>query len=405
MKLLPLTPAQASFVEIEIVGRYEDDEDPVRAQVAAIVAEHLERSNGVSLAVPDSKTLGDMLLDAINHIDDAIEHNRLEEIGGVDTRAQARSLHRTGEALWRKVSRMPASFENPVPDPTIPVGPDMQFFVSPTQLADPPEGATLENPAPRRLKEGDRVLFRPKAKDGAEPLDRYLRARGAGVSEGAPGKVVVYAGEGGTGISPPGQPDRFYVQFEVMGAPVFVVDGQDLDKPRTARPRRPSAAAPVRILEHPATKFYDGKEGYLVRTALVRADNWDGGANAVTIASDEDIAKLCGHLAYADVEHLVIVAMSNQAKLIAIHETSIGGASSAQLELRQALKVPLLCGAGRVAMVHNHPGGVAWPSPEDLVMTKTVHAAFKCLGIDLVDHVIVAQGGHYSFFTHGHIPK
>jgi hypothetical protein len=104
MKLVRITEPQASFLEVEIVGRYLEDEGE-EAEVAAIVADHLERSRGVSMAVPS--LLPRMLLDVINAMDDEIERAKkgdataLRRIG-VDTLKQARGLWRSGHTLWLK---------------------------------------------------------------------------------------------------------------------------------------------------------------------------------------------------------------------------------------------------------------------------------------------------------------
>ena len=112
MKLVRITEAQASFLEVEIVGRYIDDEEEHFAAVADIVREHLVRSNGTAMAVPHD-TLVEMLLDVANAIDDEIEQlrkgkthwSRLEIIGELPSLADARRLHRTAEALLAKARR------------------------------------------------------------------------------------------------------------------------------------------------------------------------------------------------------------------------------------------------------------------------------------------------------------
>lgn len=106
MKLLPLTSAQASFVEVEIIGRYIDDDDDERvAAVMGVIADHFERTRATGtpgLAVTDAELLRGLILDVINDIDDAIEAGRSEEQGYGDARA-ARGLHRTGTALLKKI--------------------------------------------------------------------------------------------------------------------------------------------------------------------------------------------------------------------------------------------------------------------------------------------------------------
>lgn len=108
MLLLPLTPAQASFVEVEVLGRYLDDEDAMVAETIAIVAEHFERSRGTAFAVPNRELLRDLVLDVVNGIDDHLEEHRrgdsaaLSRIGGVDAK-QARGLFRAGQTLLKKL--------------------------------------------------------------------------------------------------------------------------------------------------------------------------------------------------------------------------------------------------------------------------------------------------------------
>jgi hypothetical protein len=103
MKILPLTPAQRSFVEVEIIGRYEDDEDPQVERTIEIVKTHFGRRFGGGLAVPNV-VLSDLILDTINGIDDAIEEGSTQGYG-YGTKRQARALHRTGAALLTKVRR------------------------------------------------------------------------------------------------------------------------------------------------------------------------------------------------------------------------------------------------------------------------------------------------------------
>jgi len=164
---------------------------------------------------------------------------------------------------------------------------------------------------------------------------------------------------------------------------------------------RPNPPRKKRVLEHPALDIYAGNENYLVRTALIRAEGWDGGKNPPIIQSGADAADLCGHLKHADQEHMVIICINPQNKLLAIHETAVGGTSSMVIEIKHVIKVAVLTAAAAVIMVHNHPGGSPEPSREDISMTKSAKEAFKCVGIELVDHIIVALNGFTSFYSVG----
>lgn len=119
---------------------------------------------------------------------------------------------------------------------------------------------------------------------------------------------------------------------------------------------------------------------YLVRTAIIRSDKWHRGETTV-IASSKDVADMARHLANADQEHMVVFATNAKNELQAIHEAAVGGTSSITLELQHLVKIVMLTSSRYAFMVHNHPSGIPQPSP----------------GAILVDHVIIAARGYYSF--------
>jgi DNA repair protein RadC len=52
--------------------------------------------------------------------------------------------------------------------------------------------------------------------------------------------------------------------------------------------------------------------------------------------------------------------------------------------------------AASVVVVHNHPSGDPTPSGADLQLTRRLVRAGEVLGIDLVDHVVIGDGGSYA---------
>jgi DNA repair protein RadC len=52
-------------------------------------------------------------------------------------------------------------------------------------------------------------------------------------------------------------------------------------------------------------------------------------------------------------------------------------------------------------VVHNHPSGDPEPSPEDCALTERLKDGARLLGVDLLDHVVVARGGFVSFRERG----
>jgi DNA repair protein RadC len=152
--------------------------------------------------------------------------------------------------------------------------------------------------------------------------------------------------------------------------------------------------------------LYPGAEKFLVRTALIRAEGWSDRSKAPILNSPDKIGHVCGHLRFSDVEYMVTIALGSKLEVRAIHETSIGGKSTAQSHIDQLIKVAMLTAASSLIMVHNHPSGDAKPSREDVEMTKKAKEACICVGIPLADHIIIGtlpsgEVDAFSFYQHG----
>ena len=61
--------------------------------------------------------------------------------------------------------------------------------------------------------------------------------------------------------------------------------------------------------------------------------------------------------------------------------------------------VPLLAGANRVVLAHNHPTGRVLPSAHDLDLTQAAATALNAVGIILEDHLILAADGRHASFA------
>ena len=78
-----------------------------------------------------------------------------------------------------------------------------------------------------------------------------------------------------------------------------------------------------------------------------------------------------------------------------------GGQHGCALSTRDVLGIALRDAASAIVLVHNHPSGDPRPSAEDLGMTRALSDACKVVGINLLDHVIVARGGASSLLESG----
>jgi DNA repair protein RadC len=68
---------------------------------------------------------------------------------------------------------------------------------------------------------------------------------------------------------------------------------------------------------------------------------------------------------------------------------------------RKIVEKALLGKASGFILVHNHPSGRSEPSAEDEQLTRRVKAAAATVDLRFVDHIIVAEDGHFSFRAAG----
>lgn len=119
------------------------------------------------------------------------------------------------------------------------------------------------------------------------------------------------------------------------------------------------------------------------------------------IASKEDVAKLFAPLADLRHEEFWVLYLTSAGRLIDRVRLSQGGVSGTVVDHKLIVKRAVELLASSVILVHNHPSGVAAPSAEDGAVTETIAAAARLFDIAVVDHIIIARSGTYSFAENG----
>ena len=74
----------------------------------------------------------------------------------------------------------------------------------------------------------------------------------------------------------------------------------------------------------------------------------------------------------------------------------LGNVSEVTVSVRDIVEVVLKRRAVCVAIAHNHPGGVALPSEEDIKITELIDRTLKNINAKLLDHVIIAGDDYVS---------
>ena len=112
---------------------------------------------------------------------------------------------------------------------------------------------------------------------------------------------------------------------------------------------------------------------------------------------------LAAYLDGVDREHFVVLLLDQKNKIIGLHTVSTGSLSASVVHPREVLKVAILSNAATIVAGHNHPSGDPNPSQEDRDSTERLRNACKIMGIALLDHIIVGDGGeaYFSFADEG----
>jgi len=123
------------------------------------------------------------------------------------------------------------------------------------------------------------------------------------------------------------------------------------------------------------------------------------------LASSAEVARW-GRLRLSDLEHeqVWVLALDGRNGLRAARRIAEGGLHGCSVDPRDVLRAVVRDAASAFVLVHNHPSGDPTPSREDIELTNMVARAASVLGTPLIDHVIVAGGGHASLFDLGIIP-
>lgn len=91
-------------------------------------------------------------------------------------------------------------------------------------------------------------------------------------------------------------------------------------------------------------------------------------------------------------ETVYLLCLDAKCMKLCCRKVGEGSVNSAAVPIRRIVEVALAANATTVVLAHNHPSGVALPSPEDVLTTRKLAAALAAVDITLTDHVIVADG-------------
>ncbi len=111
---------------------------------------------------------------------------------------------------------------------------------------------------------------------------------------------------------------------------------------------------------------------------------------SVTIRNAKDALRYVKDIQLLSKEHLKGLYLNSRFKLVHEETISIGTVTENIVHPREVFRPAIEYSAVAVILVHNHPSGDPSPSQADIELTERIVEAGKLLGIELIDHLVVA---------------
>ena len=117
----------------------------------------------------------------------------------------------------------------------------------------------------------------------------------------------------------------------------------------------------------------------------------------IKIKRPGDIAKiLMDEMKHLKIEKLKLVILNNSNEILKIQNIAEGNSNMVMADAKNILAEVIKMQAPKIIMLHNQPSGNLIPSRNDIVFTKRIKQACEILGVQLLDHIIIAGNGYTS---------
>ena len=146
----------------------------------------------------------------------------------------------------------------------------------------------------------------------------------------------------------------------------------------------------------------DAQNVYNPMNDWIRRESWNKD-NRPKISTPSDSALLLREYSEKEQEHFIVLTLNGANQVINQRVVTVGLVNQTQVHPREIFKGAIEDNATSIIVSHNHPSGQLEPSSEDLAITRHLIKAGETIGIDVLDHVIIASKGYYSLLEHGYM--
>lgn len=119
------------------------------------------------------------------------------------------------------------------------------------------------------------------------------------------------------------------------------------------------------------------------------------------ITEAKDVLPFLSDITDKQQEYFVCISLNGANEVIEKRIVTVGLLDKSQVHPREVFADVITDRAASVILAHNHPSGELKPSNSDLKIHEQLTEAGKILGISVLDHIIVAKKGYFSFQERG----
>lgn len=119
------------------------------------------------------------------------------------------------------------------------------------------------------------------------------------------------------------------------------------------------------------------------------------------VCNPSDLIPFVHHYAMQEQEHFICVTLNGAHEIIKIRTVSVGTINKTMVHPREVFTGAIKDMAAAVILCHNHPSGNCIPSSDDIETTHRMVEAGECLGIHVLDHLIITTKGYFSIKEEG----
>ena len=127
-------------------------------------------------------------------------------------------------------------------------------------------------------------------------------------------------------------------------------------------------------------------------------------AERALLRSPQEVAAyLLPRYGAAPVEQFGVVMLDTKHRVLRATVLSVGTLDASLVHPREVFRAATAGGAAALVVFHNHPSGDPTSSADDVALTGRLVEAGTLMGIEVLDHLVLADVKYYSFKERGRI--